>query len=311
MQHQLSIMEENSKTNATLIQLLERQLAQPSSDPILGVSRRKPDAEALAPQLTEFTYDPEFDSTFENWYRRYEEFFKQDAANLDEPTKVRLLLRKLETSAHNRYINFILPKLSSDFNFIETVQKLKQLFGKHESLLKTRFNCFKVSKKDEMNFLDYTGTVNKACESFELNKMSIDQFKCLIFVTGLTSPKDLDIRTKLLSKLETEHDTINLEKLSDEYGRLTNLKRDTMLIQNQSILVNQVLKMKKTSSDSESNSQEENTVCESCGTTHDLGCCPAGKSRCSFCNNIGHWQQFCRKKLRDEKKMNSKKIPSK
>lgn len=93
------------------------------------------------------------------------------------------------------------------------------------------------------------GLVNKSCEDFQL------PFKCLIYVAGLTSPADLDIRTKLLSKLDTQDDSITLENLSDEYDRLVNLKKDSAMIQNtkndESILVNQITK----ANDFDSNNQ--------------------------------------------------------
>lgn len=279
--------------------------------------------EALSTSLTEFIYDPENDCTFENWYRRFKDFFERDAANLDDAAKVRLLLRKLETAAHKRYINFILPKVSSDFNFSETIEKLSKIFGKHESLFKTRYKCFKMCKNDETNYLDYMGNVNKACEDFELNKMTIDQFKCLIFAAGLSSTKDADIRTKLLSKLETEHDKITLEKLCDEYGRLINLQKDASMIQKPigsdlSILVNQVSKNKRHfSKKNKPKPQASNDNCKNCGRIHQDNQCPAAKSKCSFCSLNGHWVQFCRKKLNDEinncsdaSKDNSKSTPT-
>lgn len=301
VQQQSALIEENRRTNLVtqnaLIQLLERQSQSTSfgEHHLLGAPRKKTDTEflleSLSSSLSEFVYDPENDCIFENWFRRYEDFFDRDAANLDDAAKVRLLLRKLETSAHKRYINFILPKISSEFNFIETVEKLKKLFGRHESLFRTRFKCFKVSKTEEMNYLDYTGNVNKTCEDFELNKMSIDQFKFLIFVAGLSSSND----TRLLSKLETEHDKITLEKLSDEYGRLINLKKDASMIQKStgsesSILVNQV--SKKIRNFRTKNKPKPQSTCDNCGRTHSADQCPAATSKCSLCSFKGHWVQF-------------------
>lgn len=57
--------------------------------------------EALSASITEFTYDAENGSTFENWFARYEDLFSQDAGKLEDSAKVRLLLRKLDTSAHS------------------------------------------------------------------------------------------------------------------------------------------------------------------------------------------------------------------
>ncbi|XP_036341002.1 uncharacterized protein K02A2.6-like [Rhagoletis pomonella] len=49
---------------------------------------------------------------------------------------------------------------------------------------------------------------------------------------GLKSQSDFDIRTKLLSKLDTEADTLTLDALSKECQRLINLKADTNLVEN-------------------------------------------------------------------------------
>lgn len=152
------------------------------------------------------------------------------------------------------------------------------------------------------------GTVNKTCKDFELKKMSIDQFKCLIFVACLSPTKHLEIRTKLLTKLENEHDKIKLEKLSDEYRRIINLKKDATMIQKPvgndlSILVNQVSKKKNSySKRNKPKFQTDDDNCGNCGKTHTPNECPAAKSKCSFCGFNGHWVEYCRTKKRDENK---------
>ena len=55
-----------------------------------------------------FIYDPENGQIFDTWYKRYEDLFLIDAAILDDDTKVRILVRKLDGTAHERYVNFIL-----------------------------------------------------------------------------------------------------------------------------------------------------------------------------------------------------------
>ena len=49
-----------------------------------------------------FEYVPENDKTLEAFYRRYEDIF-----NVACEKKVRLLLRKLGTTEHNRFVDFI------------------------------------------------------------------------------------------------------------------------------------------------------------------------------------------------------------
>ena len=49
-------------------------------------------------------------------------------------------------------------------------------------------------------------------------------FKCLIFVQGLTSPSEKEVRTKLLTKLEKDQ-KINLQSLAEKFQHILNLRR--------------------------------------------------------------------------------------
>lgn len=88
-----------------------------------------------------------------------------------------------------------------------------------------------MTKDDSMNNLTFMGMINRACEDIEFNNLSIDQLKCLLYVAGMPSPRDMEIRPKLLAKLDSQHSTITLEQLSDEYERLRNIKADSSMIQ--------------------------------------------------------------------------------
>lgn len=64
------------------------------------------------------------------------------------------------------------------------------------------------------------GTVNRQCEDFILAELNADQFKCLMFISGLSAHAGADIRTKLLSQLDIDK-TVTLDKLTTEAIRLT------------------------------------------------------------------------------------------
>ena len=57
-----------------------------------------------------FEYVPENDKTFHAFYRRYKDVFNVDCKEWSNEKKVRLLLRKLCTTEHSRFVDFILPK---------------------------------------------------------------------------------------------------------------------------------------------------------------------------------------------------------
>ena len=64
-----------------------------------------------------------------------------------------------------------------------------------------------------------------------LNEITPDMFKCLIFVQGLTAPKDAEIRSRLLTKLEQDQ-KITLQNLVEECQHILNLRADTALVRN-------------------------------------------------------------------------------
>ena len=58
-----------------------------------------------------FEYVQENNKMFEAFYRRYEDIFNVDCEQWpSKKKKVHLLLRKLGTTEHNRFVDFILPK---------------------------------------------------------------------------------------------------------------------------------------------------------------------------------------------------------
>ena len=72
-----------------------------------------------------FEYVPENDKTFEAFYWRYEDIFNVDCEQWPSKKKIRLLLRKLGTAEHNRFVDFI---LHNDFKLAElTADDFKRL----------------------------------------------------------------------------------------------------------------------------------------------------------------------------------------
>ncbi|XP_055590342.1 uncharacterized protein LOC129742468 [Uranotaenia lowii] len=149
--------------------------------------------DSLSHHIKEFRYDPENNITFAAWYARYKDLFEQDASRLDSDAKVRLFLRKMGSAEHERYVNFILPKLPKDYQFDETVRKLGILFGAAESLTSKRYRCLQTTKKSTEDYVSFSCRVNKNVVDFELSKLTEEQFKCLLFVCGLKAECDAEI----------------------------------------------------------------------------------------------------------------------
>ncbi|XP_052895504.1 uncharacterized protein LOC128302731 [Anopheles moucheti] len=223
-----------AQQQALLAQLVQQQLPapqilQPEQHPPPKPSNPELILEALASNITEFHYDADAGVTFESWYARYDDLFAQDAARLDDASKVRLLGRKLGAAEHARFINYILPRSARDFAFSEMVEKLKMLFGKMESTLCKRFKCFNTTKTRDEDLLAFTCRVNRACVEAEFSSMTEEQFKCLVLVCGLKDEGDRDVRIKLLANLEERKDA-TLEQLAELCQRLIRVKADSAMI---------------------------------------------------------------------------------
>ena len=59
--------------------------------------------DAIAISISDFINNPEEGITFHWYYRRFEEIFKKDYSHWNDEKKIRLLLRKLSTSEHEKY----------------------------------------------------------------------------------------------------------------------------------------------------------------------------------------------------------------
>lgn len=235
--------------------------------------------DTIGNSISTFMYDADNGITFDSWYNRHEDAFTVDGKELDDASKTRLLLRKIDQISHERYANYILPKKPREVNFNETVTTLKKIFGRKVSDFAARYQCLKLEKNINQDILTYAGLVNKYCEDFKLSATTVDQFKCLIFVCGLTQPTDADIRTRLLSKIENEP-TATVADLVSECDRILSLKHDTAMVGNSN---NQPFETNKI----DYNKKKPKTNCWFCGGSHYGKDCWYKQHKCNDCQRNG------------------------
>uniref|UniRef100_A0A1Q3EU21 RNA-directed DNA polymerase n=1 Tax=Culex tarsalis TaxID=7177 RepID=A0A1Q3EU21_CULTA len=256
--------------------------------------------DSLAGNIKDFRYDADSSVTFAAWYSRYDDLFAQDAARLQDDAKVRLLLRKLGLPEHDRYVSFILPRVPKDFCFADTVATLKSLFGAKESVVSRRYRCLQISKQPTEDHVSYACRVNKLCVEFDLGKLTHDEFKCLVYVCGLKSGSDAEIRTRLLSKIEENAD-VTLQQLSDECQRLLNLQHDNAMIETSTSNVN---KIQQRFDRNKNNKRDQAPAagkskgkpprpCWLCGADHYVRDCTFRKHKCADCGAFGHREGYC------------------
>ncbi|XP_065084909.1 uncharacterized protein K02A2.6-like [Ochlerotatus camptorhynchus] len=200
----------------------------------------------------------------------------------------------------------ILPKTPKDLSFEETVSKLTSLFGASESVISRRYRCLQILKQPREDYVTYACRINKSCVEFELTKLSEEQFKCLVFVCGLKSERDAEVRTRLLTRIEEKCD-VTMEQLSEENQRLLNLRHNAAMIEDQTDCV-KALKSRqhpgrfparqpkqgsKDGFDSRSNASGPKSACWLCDANHYARDCSFKNHKCSDCGTVGHKEGYC------------------
>ena len=262
----------------------------------------------VSDSIQEFHYNPDQGHTFDKWYLRYAETFSHEFPGRNQAWKRRLLVRKLGPSEFSRFSDYILPKEPGDLNFQQTVAQLKTIFGKQKSLFHTRFNCLQLKKSERDDYITYAGTVNRQCEDFKLSSITENHFKCLIFIAGLDSPHDAELRTKLLAKFNKEQN-ITLQDLTTECQQEINLKQDAMLIQQPATACTNAVGATKPSASNayrvctkfKGPGKIPPTACWNCGGQHYSDHCPFKKHVCQKCMVQGHKEGFCKQAPRGKK----------
>ena len=298
------LMHQQAQFEASQLKLIETLTRQFSIQPGSKPEAVKPSAsvDAIVNSITEFSYDPDAGLTFDSWFKRYEDIFRVDLVENDDAWKVRLLLRKLGTTEHTKYTNFILPKNARDCSFDETVQCLSKIFGEQSSLFNKRYQCLQLTKNAGDDYVTYASIVNRECEKFDYKSLTADQFKCLIFVCGLQSSSDAEIRTRLLSKLEQDPQ-MTLQNITNECQILLNLKHDTSMLEKQSTSSPAVFQttsknqvQKETGRTKKQDESRPPSACWRCGEWHFVRVCPYLKHVCQKCHKLGHRETHCRSK---------------
>ena len=108
-----------------------------------------------------FHYVPEEDLTFEAHFRRFGDVFRIDCKSWDEQMKVRLLLQKLGAAEHNKFVDYIIPKQTSELSFDEAVKSLMELYCPKTSLFNKRWKCINLTSKEGQDYTTSASVVNR------------------------------------------------------------------------------------------------------------------------------------------------------
>lgn len=263
---------------------------------------------AIWSALETFQYRPDEELTFEAYFRRFGDVFRIDCKTWSEQMKVRLLLQKLGAMEHSKFVDYILPKQTNELSFDEAVKSLMELYCPKTSLFHKRWKCINLTRKEDQDYTTFASVVNRHCDNFKLSSLTADNFKVLIFIQGLVSTKDAEIRRRALNTLEKEPD-ITLQKLAEECQRIISEKQDSRNIEEANVSYIKKVQNKKPFFPKSQVKTKRNTQetyqnkpdlprypCRGCGELHWQKDCPYRSRICDLCRRNSHKASHCRVK---------------
>ncbi|VDL83424.1 unnamed protein product [Nippostrongylus brasiliensis] len=222
---------------------------------------------ALSHRTDRFIFDPEVDMGFSRWFSRYKEVLMNDAKQLPESAR-----------------RHVLPREVSEIGFDETVLTLKQLFDLKSSEFTTKYQCLNMEKNDSEDYSTYMGRVNEMCEKARIHELDSDGIKCLLWIFGLKSQKEAEVKQRLIAVLDREYQEgrkVSLQQLHKECEKFLNLKRDSDTIAGNVRFVEEASKA------------EKKVVCWNCEKNYYVRQCKAKPWFCKKCKKTGHKEKYC------------------
>ena len=282
----------------SMILRIMKELKTPVSEPATNSTTSI--TKSLLERLSTFKYDPESGLTFDLWYKRYENVLTTDGAALDDSSKVRLIVQKLDQEAFRKYDAHLLPRSYSELTLTETVTALKELFGHRGSQFARRYQYLQTRCEETSadTFDDYTGLVNQRHELSDMSSVTADQMKCLVWICGLHGSQFNDVRELALEYLE-QHPTCTLKQLHQHVKNFTRLQSASKAIEGASSSSVGVHKV---------TSEKTPRSCRGCGKPHFRDACPHRNENCRSCGKKGHIEAVCfqKKKQSSGKKSDAK-----
>ena len=87
-----------------------------------------------------------------------------------------------------------------------------------------------LARKDSEDYITFAFVGNKHCDIFKQSEYSAKNFKFLIFVQGVVSGKEAEIRHWLLNKLENEPN-LTQQQIAEESQIFVSIRQDSKIIE--------------------------------------------------------------------------------
>lgn len=244
-----------------------------------------------------FSFDPETEFTFADWYSRYEQILTEDGSSLDEKTRRRVLTEKLDGDCYRRLVNHILPKKPVDLTYNETVDILKEIFDIPVSLFTRQYTCWteELDKSPLEDDQQYGDRINERFHKV-MENVDIEGQKVLRFLVGLKRKEDAEHLPNLLAFADrmtgSANGKVTLQEVIRELKKLRTYKHDGRMISEKVVDVNAV--HGRTKKRDENYDDKTRDVCWKCNKQgHFSKNCRFRGIVCYNCNKTGHIARNC------------------
>ena len=225
---------------------------------------------------------------------QWHDTFQYKFPGKDNNWKKRLLIRKLGTKENQKVCRIYFTQMTFGFVFHWDDYYSNGHFRRTTISFQHLLQLLQDSQKP----VRLLHLLRQACESWMWEVPSSDTDRRPIQMLNLYSRSPLTrwFRKcfRLLVKLETD-EKVTVQDLTAECNRLLKLRKDTMLVQQQSSLFSQPSQVSHIHSNKSKGSNKiPPSTCWSCGEWHYAWFCPFNKHKCQVCHKCGHKENFCR-----------------
>uniref|UniRef100_A0A8R1IJM7 RNA-directed DNA polymerase n=2 Tax=Caenorhabditis japonica TaxID=281687 RepID=A0A8R1IJM7_CAEJA len=258
----------------------------------------------IGSRVAMFQFDLETEKTFSKWYARHEAAFTVEGKDLEDKSKVSLLMSKMSDEVYEQYSKRICPRKHTEVEFDETVKTLEQMFDIKKSLFSHRFACINIARDDETP-VEYTTKVNSMCESAMLQDIDAEGWKVFFWLKGLDASRDKSARTYFIRYVEQKwekKESVNVNDLCEEWKKL--LRQNSVVQEMEQ--VDKAVRALHTRKDFNRNhkklwnrEQSNGKVdeCWNCGKVgHRKPDCVQRLTKCLKCQKTGHLSKYCKSK---------------
>ena len=177
-------------------------------------------------QIPVFAYDPKT-KEFSEWIFCFERALATfDDLLLSDKEKTWFLISKLDVHTYTTFADYIMPRKVFDLQYDEIKQTLEVMFGK--DIFSLRYDFFRMEIGDT-DLMSFGGKINRMYEVAQIDKMTREDFKCLMFVRALRGPEHAEVRSTLLGKLSQKKDC-SVNDLVDECRRFKEIQLCSLAI---------------------------------------------------------------------------------